>query len=62
MMNLCHTNSNVEVRKKDRNKIITFVSKITKAVSVSEGKNRCGDAWTVDVIVHILSKLKEREV
>ena len=40
----------------------TLPDNYTKAVSVSEGKNRCGDAWTVDVIVHILSKLKEREV
>lgn len=31
----------------------------TKAISEGEAKNRCGDGWTVDVIVYIFSYLYE---
>lgn len=59
-MNLCHTNSNVEVQKKDR--IQTVPENYTKGISNTQRYKCLGNGWTVDVIAHIFKGLKEREV
>lgn len=49
-----------EVRKLTRvecERLQTLPDNYTKAISENEGKNRCGDGWTVEVIAHILREL-----
>ena len=57
-MNLCHTNSNVEVQKKDR--IQTVPENYTKGISNTQRYKCLGNAVTTNVIQYIVNNWKIR--